>query len=89
MIQLPERCLRDRNDCEPWAQMASDDGVTFVCCGLNDGTRRTVAEDRFRVCWRSAHGVDEEGDRSERDVKDTISVLAQALSANANMREDT
>ena len=86
MIHLPERCLRDRADCEPLAQLAADDGTSFICCGRN--AEREHPADRFRVCWKN-DAVDEMGDWSERDIKDTLSVLAQALSVDVNMRGET
>lgn len=85
MIRLPEKCLRDRTDCRPLAQVASDSGNSFICCGCNDETNRVWPEDRFRMCWVN-ESVDEMTDWDERDLKDTISVMAQALSADENMK---
>ncbi len=84
-IRLPERCLRGLDDCTALAQIESDGGQSFVCCGHSDPETRTVGQDRFRVCWKSQH-VDETGDYDEVDMKDTISVLAQALSVDGHMR---
>lgn len=84
-LWLPMRCKRNRKDCEPISNIVSDDGVSFICCGLNDFKSRKVPEDRFRVCWRNNY-VDEISNWDERDIKDTITVLAQALSVDANMK---
>ncbi len=86
-IHLPERCLRGRDDCQPLSLLASDEDTSFVCCGHSDPESRTVEQDRFRVCWKNDM-VDEMGDYDERDMKDTMSVLAQALSVDENMREN-
>lgn len=84
-IYLPEKCLRDRKDCKPISQIESDDTISFCCCGISEEQTRTVKEDRFRVCWVSKF-VDEISDYDERDMKDTISVLVQALSVDENMK---
>ena len=86
-ITLPQLCPRSLTDCEPLAQILVDDGVGFVCCGHNDSTTRRVKNDRFRVCFRN-EVIDEMVDWDERDIKDHISVLAQALSVDANMRNE-
>jgi len=84
-LYLPEKCLRGRSDCSPLAQIESDCGNSFCCCGRNDGTTRKVVGDEFRVCWKNSE-VDELGDWDKRDITDTISVLAQALSIDENMK---
>lgn len=88
MIDLPESCPRGRTDCEPLSQIIADeldDGVLcFICVGLNDGETRAVEGDIFRHCWRNSD-TDEMGDWDHRDLIDTISVMSQALSIDANM----
>ena len=83
-ISLPEKCLRNRDDCQPLAQIESDCRESFICCGLNDPSKRTILVDRFRVCWKN-DVIDELSDWDERDIKDTMSVLTQALSVDANL----
>lgn len=93
MIRIPEHCPRGLSSCEPLAQIVSDDPPldvanregSLVCCGLNDGTGRQEPMDRFTVCFMN-EAIDERNDWSERDIKDHLSVLAQALSADVNMR---
>lgn len=86
MLHLPEKCPRRRIDCQPLAQIVSDEPPTsFICCGHNDGSTRVVERDKFRVCWKN-DVVDELGDWDERDIKDTLSVLSQALSVDENMK---
>lgn len=84
-IELPDTCLRGYEDCEPLAQIASDCGTSFICCGENDGSTRQVEQDRFRVCWKN-EDIDEESDWDERDLINTISVLSGALSVDANRK---
>ncbi len=86
-LELPQVCPRSLTDCEPLAQILVDDEPGFVCCGHNDGKTRATEQDRFRVCFRNGV-IDEMVDWDERDIKDHISVLAQALSVDANMRNN-
>ena len=86
-ICLPEKCLRDRNDCEPLAQIQSDCGSSFWCCGRNDGATRKIERDEFRVCWKNEE-IDEMSDWDKRDITDTISILAQALSIDENIKDN-
>jgi hypothetical protein len=55
-----------------------------VCCGHIEKDYRTIPQDRFRVCWKNVD-VDEMGDYDRRDLTDTLSVIAQALSVDANV----
>ena len=84
-IYLPENCLRKRSDCQPLSQIESDDEVSFVCCGLINEEDRTIEQDRFRLCWQNEF-VSEIGDYDDKDMKDTISVMSQALSIDEHMR---
>lgn len=83
-MELPEKCLRNREDCEPRAQIASDNGKSFICCGRNDGTGRTVDQDCFTVCWKNGE-IDTRDNWDRRDITDTASVLIQALSVEENL----
>ena len=86
-IELPPKCPRSRGDCQPLAQVLSDDETTFVCVGENDGSSRTWHGDRFRHCVKStAPGPDSMQDCDERDMADQASVLVQAISIVANKR---
>lgn len=87
MINLPEKCLRNETNCSPLSQVVSDCKTSFICCGHNDGTNRSFPDDRFRLCWVNQN-IDDISDFDERDIKDTISVMAQALSADANMKNN-
>ena len=83
-IVLPDSCPKGLCDCSPLAQIVSDDGVSFICSGHNDGTNRVINADRFRVCFKNDQ-IDDMTDFDDRDMIDTISVMSQALSADANM----
>ena len=84
-LSLPENCLRNLPDCTPYAQIMSDDSKSFICCGKNDGRTRRVEGDEFRHCWVNSE-IDELSDFDRRDIIDTISVLVQALSVDANLK---
>lgn len=80
-IRLPDKCLRgDVSPCQPLSQVKSDDGVSFICCGLTDREF-----DPFTLCWKN-DDIDEESQWDNRDLVDTASVILQALSAHANMK---
>jgi hypothetical protein len=81
---VPEICHRGRDDCSSLAFIKSDNGSSLVCCGHNTPENREWKEDKFRVCWKNDR-VDEIGDYDYADMKDTMSVLAQALSADEHM----
>jgi len=79
MIRFPEKCLRGRTDCQPYAQIASDSGpLSFYCCGENDGTNRSIEQDKYTVCFKGPHS-DEISYNNKRDLTHSASVLIQAL----------
>lgn len=85
MIKLPEKCLRDYNDCEPLAQLKADGFDDFICIGLNNGKTRKIKNDIFRKCDKGLE-IDTEFDCDYRDLTDEISVIGQALSIKENMK---
>ncbi len=82
-LYTPETCLRDRDDCEPLSQIASDDDASFICMGRIDKHARELDQDCYRLCWKNDE-VDEMGDWDARDLIDTASVILQGLSVEAN-----
>lgn len=86
-IQLPSKCLRNTNDCEPLSQIAADDNTSFFCCGLNDESRRTAKTDIYRLCFKNGY-VDEISDNDTRDLLSLLSVISQALTVMANHEEN-
>lgn len=83
MLYTPEKCLRDREDCKPLSQIASDsDPFTFVCCGENDGSTRSEKQDKYRLCIKGCggdSGWDSMQDCDRRDLQHQLSVIAWAL----------
>ena len=80
------RCLRCRQDCTPLANLSANEAASsFVCVGFNRLQDRSVPSDRFTLCWKSRF-VDERGHWDKRDLIDTMSVIAQALSIDENIR---
>lgn len=88
MMELPERCPRDLRDCMPLCQVIDDDGEGFICCGHNSESSRTVPGDLFRHCWKNST-IDELSDWDHRDIITTIYVLSGALTAHANIVENS
>lgn len=81
-------CYRCRTDCVPLANLCADDTVppsSFICVGANQPQSRTVPQDRFTLCWKN-NAIDERGHWDKRDLLDTMSVIAQALSTDENIR---
>lgn len=85
-ICLPEKCLRGK-DCKPLSQIESDCKGSFVCCGHNDGTTRAEKQDRFRFCVKNKE-IDQCDDLDDADMKDTMSVLSQALSVDEHIQRE-
>lgn len=87
--QSENRCYRCRTDCTPVANLSADGEsstpASFVCIGFNRPQDRTVAQDRFTLCWKNK-AIDERGHWDKRDLIDTMSVIAQALSTDENIR---
>lgn len=84
--QTENHCLRCRTDCTPVANLSADgEGTSFVCVGFNRKEDRVVMQDRFTLCWKN-NAVDERGHWDKRDLLDTMSVIAQALSTDENIR---
>ena len=83
MLYLPEKCLRDRKDCEPYAQIVADGEISFYCCGKNDGSNRPVMQDKYTFCFKGPHR-DEMSHNDKRDLTHNASVLIQALAVIEN-----
>lgn len=78
MIILPEKCLRERNNCNPYSQIQSDDKVSFYCCGIHDGSINKILQDKYTVCFKGPHD-DNISLYDKRDLIHNASVLVQAL----------
>ncbi len=80
MIYSPDKCLRGLKTCKPLAQIASDDKdqSSFFCCGENDGTGRTLEQDKYTLCFKNG-SIDQESHNDKRDLTHHASVIVQAL----------
>lgn len=86
MMQLPENCLqKEKKSCEPLAQLEDDEGG-FICIGkIQKRWMKDIPEqDNYCFCWKG-EGIDEMSFVDKRDLIDTISVIAQALSVIENI----
>jgi hypothetical protein len=90
--QTENTCWRCRTDCTPVANLCADEPdaktkapASFVCVGYNHPKDRAVPQDRFTLCWKNK-AVDERGHWDKRDLLDTMSVIAQALSTDENIK---
>lgn len=84
-------CPRKLQKCEALGNVVSDaqgDDRSFICVGYNEPESRKFDQDKFRHCWFAGGGteVDIMQDMDVRDLIDTISVMAQALSIDENIR---
>lgn len=77
-------CPRGLKTCESLDGVMSDDGTSFFCCGLNDGSDRTVDGDEFTVCFKN-NEVDERGHWDSRDIITQVAVLSSALRVKSDM----
>ena len=98
-LNLPPRCWRRRDDCEPLAAVdAAPDGITedqflefdydpfsFVCCGCVAPENRVIPQDAYRICWKNPQ-VDEMGEYDEQDITHQMLVMSQALAVVATRR---
>lgn len=87
MIVIPEKCLRERTDCKPLSQIASDCGTSFFCCGENDGTRRGIEQDKFTTCFKGEFR-DEISFSDKRDIIHQAAVLVQAIAVVERNHDD-
>jgi len=78
MIKLPDKCLRGRTNCIPYSQIASDNGESFFCCGVHDGTINKVLADKYTVCFKGEHD-DSVALYDKRDLVHQAAVILGAL----------
>ncbi len=90
MIHLPEKCHNpDYEDCQPIAQMMSDEDNTGTCVGMMQ--ERNEANDPYRKCIigldheDKVWGAEQEADK--RDLVDECQAIVTALSAIENVGE--
>ena len=81
---IPEYCPRGRTDCKALSQIISEGHASFLCCGENDGTARTVEQDKYRMCIKSSEDNDIMTDCDKRDLIHEASVIMGALAIIEN-----
>ena len=82
-----DKCPRGLKDCEPLANIISDEEPrSFICVGFNEIDSRVERQDRFRHCWHNGFGIDIREDMDRRDIIDTIMVLSRGISFDENIR---
>lgn len=81
-------CPRERDDCCPLFNILADDRTSsLICVGYNNPEVREIKGDRFTHCWRNHDGsIDERSQWDRRDLLDTVSMMATALSIDENIR---
>jgi hypothetical protein len=78
-------CPRKRTDCQALSQIISTDHTSFFCCGENDGTNRTVPQDKYTLCFKNGE-IDQISNNDARDLAHLSAVVSGALAFAA---EDT
>jgi hypothetical protein len=78
MINIPRDCPRGRDDCIALANLISDDGTTFNCCGENNGKNLEVKTDIYRICCKTEF-IDMVSNNDKRDLTHVVSVITQSL----------
>jgi hypothetical protein len=98
-IMLFPKCLRGRDDCEPFDAIdAPPEGVTeeqimmvdyepvsFVCVGCISEEKRKLPQDAYRVCWKNPV-VDEMGNYDEQDLTHMSACVGRALAVISTRR---
>lgn len=75
----PDYCPRGCDDCQALSQIISQGHGSFMCVGENDGSRREIKQDKYRVCFKNS-AIDEMTDYDKRDLIQTQATMAWALS---------
>ncbi len=78
MFVFEDECPRGRKDCKPISNIVVGKRASFFCCGENDGTSRTVKQDKYTFCFKGPHR-DEMSDNDKRDLMHNATVLMAAL----------
>lgn len=78
MIEIPHKCPRGRKDCVALANIVSDDGSSFYCCGENNGDGVAVPQDKYRVCFKGEFH-DQMANCDKRDLIHQAAVILQGV----------
>lgn len=77
-IDLPDKCLRGRDNCVPYSQIASENNESFFCVGCHDGSISKVLADKYTVCFKGPHD-DKIALYDKRDLIHHSAVMTRAL----------
>ncbi len=85
----PEICPRGRDDCDPLANMISDEVGDHICLGLNK--ERNWPGDIYRFCLANPSapqpGPDVCFDADLRDLIGQVAVITQGLAVHENIKD--
>ena len=84
MLSLPEKCLRNKDNCVPLSQIAAENDISFFCCGINNGEGVSVKQDKYTVCFSGPHR-NSMAFYDKRDIVHQVAVMTHAL---AHIEED-
>ena len=68
-------------DCDPLHRITSDDGSTYVCCGLVD-----QPVDPYQLCFKTQQ-TDSTYAYDELDLLDMVEVVMRGLSTHRRLKE--
>lgn len=80
---LPEKCLRGDERCEPLSQIESGCQTSFMCFGYHGGQLSPVRGDIFMFCFKN-DVLDREETWDLRDAIDTTAIITSGVSAHIN-----
>ena len=84
-ITLPNECPRERTNCNPYAQIISSDGESFICCGCYDGSIATVLQKGIIASGKARVWTNND-DPHEKDVAKIAYIIADAMIAEREAR---
>jgi hypothetical protein len=61
----------------------------FICCGCIKEEERLLPQDAYRLCFKTANGIDDMTDNDEQDLSHLVAVISQAMAIIASRRVNT
>lgn len=58
----------------------------FICSGCIKEEARTIPQDAYRLCFKTARGIDDMTDNDEQDLAHLLAVISHALAVIASRR---
>lgn len=77
-MDIPRTCPRGKLNCIALANIKSDDGVSFFCCGENKEEGRIVKQDKYTICFKGEYR-DDISNHDKRDLIHQAAVINQAI----------